>query len=90
MVPPPTCVCTASITYPSSVSGTGTLSHSATPVKSSIYTCKYRGASCSAPPPSAPAACRAALRSPQRRAAPGGGCCSSKRFCAACTDAATS
>eukprot|EP00965_Chrysotila_dentata_P232822 6199217-Pleurochrysis_carterae.AAC.1 len=78
------------MTYPSSSAGTGTLSHSATPVKSSIYTCRYRAESCSAPPPSAPAACSAALRSPQRRAAAGGGCSASKRACAACTDAATS
>eukprot|EP00965_Chrysotila_dentata_P065260 2162499-Pleurochrysis_carterae.AAC.1 len=66
----------------SAVSGTG--SASATPVKSSIYTCRYRGSACPSPPThsSRLAICR--LRAAHARAAAGGGCASSKRACAAC------
>eukprot|EP00965_Chrysotila_dentata_P065856 2181670-Pleurochrysis_carterae.AAC.1 len=66
--------------------GGRTSSSSATPVKSSMYTCRYRGSQpCS--PPCVPARRRARA---QRSAALGGGCSSSKRACCRCAHAATS
>eukprot|EP00965_Chrysotila_dentata_P080757 2664639-Pleurochrysis_carterae.AAC.1 len=71
----------------SATSGGGlTSSSSATPVKSSIYTCKYRDS----PPRVAP--CTPALRRAlvQRAAASGGGCSSSNCACRRWAHAATS
>eukprot|EP00965_Chrysotila_dentata_P017977 596939-Pleurochrysis_carterae.AAC.1 len=75
---------------PSSVGGSRTLSSSATPVKSSMYTWMYRGARCSAPSASRPSFCSCSRLADQLRAAGGGGCASSKRACASAIAAATS
>eukprot|EP00965_Chrysotila_dentata_P110047 3636318-Pleurochrysis_carterae.AAC.1 len=55
-----------------------------------MYTWRYRGASCAAPPGMPPARCLSARRAAQRATAGGYGCCSSKRRCFHCTQAATS
>eukprot|EP00965_Chrysotila_dentata_P041818 1387118-Pleurochrysis_carterae.AAC.2 len=63
--------------------GTGTGSARATPVKSSIHTCNYRGAACCAPVGSRPSRCSRSRRSAHRRATAGGGCAVPKRACSA-------
>eukprot|EP00965_Chrysotila_dentata_P005598 184004-Pleurochrysis_carterae.AAC.1 len=70
--------------------GVATGSARATPVKSSMYTCKYRGAAAVSPPSHPSARARRVRSSVHLRAAAGGGCASSNRRCAACADAATS
>eukprot|EP00965_Chrysotila_dentata_P083168 2743333-Pleurochrysis_carterae.AAC.1 len=55
-----------------SAAGTSTRSAGATPVKSSMYTCRYLGAACLAPSPSPPASASARLRAIHRLVAGGG------------------
>eukprot|EP00965_Chrysotila_dentata_P129468 4279682-Pleurochrysis_carterae.AAC.1 len=62
-----------------SSTGVGTGSASATPVKSSMYTCKKLGCACS--PPSLPPSRASARRAIHLRAACGGGCASSNCAC---------
>eukprot|EP00965_Chrysotila_dentata_P086890 2867793-Pleurochrysis_carterae.AAC.1 len=64
-----------------SSAGTSTRSAGATPVKSSIYTCRYLGAACPAPSPSPPAVASARLRATHCLVACGGGCASSNSAC---------
>eukprot|EP00965_Chrysotila_dentata_P054192 1798370-Pleurochrysis_carterae.AAC.1 len=57
----------------SSSGGVGTRSAGATPVKSSIYTCRYLGAACPAPTPRVPASTSASLRAIHQLLVAGGG-----------------
>eukprot|EP00965_Chrysotila_dentata_P036896 1227780-Pleurochrysis_carterae.AAC.1 len=56
----------------SSSGGVWTRSAGATPVKSSIYTCRYLGVACPAPPPRVPASTSRSLRAIQLLVAGGG------------------
>eukprot|EP00965_Chrysotila_dentata_P145537 4807249-Pleurochrysis_carterae.AAC.1 len=71
-LPPPACVCMGSISTPNITSAGGTTSSSsAAPVKSSMYTWRYRGANCAAPPGISPTIWRSARRAAQRFTAGG-------------------
>eukprot|EP00965_Chrysotila_dentata_P153560 5075455-Pleurochrysis_carterae.AAC.1 len=61
-----------------------------TPVKSSMYTCRYRGSACRASAGSSPRFCSSLRRAVQRCTAGGGGCEASKSACLRRTHAATS
>eukprot|EP00965_Chrysotila_dentata_P183728 6066517-Pleurochrysis_carterae.AAC.1 len=60
-----------SIVTPATSAGGSTSSESAAPVKSSMYTCRYRGASCAAPPGMPLCRWTSARRAAQRAAAGG-------------------
>eukprot|EP00965_Chrysotila_dentata_P128786 4257533-Pleurochrysis_carterae.AAC.1 len=60
-----------SISTPATSAGGATSSSSAAPVKSSMYTWRYRGASCAAPPGMPPSLCSCARLAAQRPTAGG-------------------
>eukprot|EP00965_Chrysotila_dentata_P055668 1846598-Pleurochrysis_carterae.AAC.1 len=61
-----------SIVTPATSAGGSTSSESAAPVKSSMYTCRYRGASCAGAPSGIPLRRWTSARRAAQRAAAGG------------------